>query len=83
MNDNKTQCAEISKFFKKQDQVNHQFYNVIFAEAENGPSETVFVIIQLFSPHFSDNFCDINRFVELEMDTSFFYLTPAKEQLSN
>ena len=91
LNDEKTQGAINTKFFKRLDHINDQFYEVELAKAEIEHREPIIVglfILQyaklrMLELHYNffERFCDVNKFEELQMDTDSLYLALSEKEL--
>ena len=91
LNDGKTHGAINTKFFKRLDHINDQFYEVELAKAEIEQREPIIVgffilqyaklrMLELYY-NFFERFCDVNKFEELEMDTDSLYLALSEKEL--
>ena len=91
LNDVKTHKAINEPFFKKLNTVEKDLYEVDLLKSTIEHRELIIVgffilqyaklrILELFYNLF-DQFCDVNKFEELEMDTESLYLAPAEENL--
>ena len=85
--------AIISKLFRKLDHVNNLFYEVELAKAQIEHKEPILVVffipqyaklrlLELYNNFFT-NFCEVNKFKELEIDTDSLYLTLAEKKLAD
>ena len=82
-----------SKLFKKLDVVNNSLYELEIAKAQiehKEPFIVGFFILQYAKPRmlelyyiFFNNFCDVHKFEELEMDTDSQYLALAEKELED
>ena len=91
LNDEKTDGADNTNFFKRLDHINDQLYEVELAKAEIEHREPIivgFFILQYAKPGmlelyytFSERFCDVNKFEELEMVTDSLYLALSEKEL--
>ena len=90
-NDKKTHAAINNKVFRRLGYINDQLYEVELAKSEiehNGPIIVGFFILQyamlriseLYYNFFS-KFCDIDKYVEIWIDTNSLYLSLAEKQL--
>ena len=91
LNDEKTHGAINIKFFKCLDHIKDQLYEVELAKAEIEYREPIIVgffvlqhaklrMLELYY-NFSERFCDVNKFEELEMDTDSLYLALSEKDL--
>ena len=91
LNDEKTQGAINTKFFKRLDHINDQLYEVELAKAEIEHREPIIVgffilqysklrMLELYY-NFLERFCDVNKFKESEMDTDSSYLALSEKEL--
>ena len=89
--DEKTHGAINTQFFKRLDHINDQFYEVELAKAEIEHREPIIIgffilqyaklrMLELYY-NFSERFCDVNKFEELEMDTDSLYLALSEKEL--
>ena len=91
LSDEKTHAAINSKLFKKLDHVNNSLYEVELAKAQIEHREPIivgFFILQyaklrMLELYFFTRFCDVNKFVELEMDTDSLYLALAEKEMED
>ena len=90
LNDEKTQGAINTKFFKRLDHINDQLYQVELEKAEIEHREPIFVgffilqyaklrMLDLYY-NFFERFCDVSKFEELEMDTDSSYLALSEKE---
>ena len=91
LNDEKTRGAINTKLFKRLDHINDQLYEVELAKAEIDHREPIIVgffilqyaqlrMLELYY-NFSEIFCDVNNFEELETDTDSLYLAQSEKEL--
>ena len=91
LNDEKTQGAINTKFFKRLHHINDQLYEVELAKAEIEHREPIIVgffilqyaklrMLELYY-NFFERICDVNTFEELEMDTDSLYLAVSEKEL--
>ena len=82
-----------SKLFKKLDHVNNSLYEVELAKAQIEHKEPIIVgffilqyaklrLLKLYYNLFN-NFCNVNKFEEMEMDTDWLYLALAEKELED
>ena len=91
LTDEQTHAAINSKLLKKLDHVNNSLFEVELAKAQIEHKEPIIVgffilqyaklrMLELYHNFFT-RFCDVNKFEELEMDTDWLYLAPARKKL--
>ena len=91
LNDEKTNGAINTNFFKRLDHINDQLYEVELAKAEIEHREPIIVgffilqyaklrMLELYY-NFSERFCDVNKFEDLEIDTDSLYLVLSEKEL--
>ena len=77
--------------FKRLDHINDQLYEVELAKAEIEHRKPIIVgffilqyakirMLELYY-NFFEEFCDVNKFEDLEMDTDSLYLAPSEKEL--
>ena len=91
LSDDKTNGAINTKLLKRLDHINDQLYEVELAKAEIEHREPIivgFFILQYAKLrkleiyyNFSERFCDVNKFEELEMDNYSLYLALSEKEL--
>ena len=93
LTDRKTHIAINSKMFKRLNHITDQLYEVELVKPEIEHRETIIVgffilqyaklrMLELYY-NFFKNFCDTDKYVELEMDTDSLYLALSQEILEN
>ena len=93
LSDKKTHAAINSKLFKKLDHVKNYLYEVELAKAQIEHKEPTIVglfnlqylklrTLELYYNFFAE-FCDVDKFDELEMDTDSLYLALAEKELED
>ena len=93
LTDEKTHSAINSKMFKRFNHVTDQLYEVELVKPETEHRETIIVgffilqyaklrMLELYY-NFFKNFCDTDKYVELEMDTDSLYLALSQENLED
>ena len=89
----KTHAANISKLFKKLEDVNNSLYENEFTKAQIEQKEPIIVgffilqhaklqMLELYRNFFT-NFCVVTKFRKLEMDTDSLYLALAEKELED
>ena len=91
LSDEKTNGTINTKSFKRLDHINDQLYEVELAKEEIEQREPIIVAFFLLQYakltklelyyKFSDRFCDVDKFEELDMDTEFLYLPLSEKEL--
>ena len=91
LSDEKTHVPINIKFFERLDHINDQLYEVELAKAEIEHREPIIVglIILQYAKlrmlqlcyNFFQRFCDVNKVVELEMDTDSLFLALSEKEL--
>ena len=91
LSDEKTHEAINTNLFNRLDHIKDQLYEVDLAKAEIELKEPIIVgflilqyaklrVLELYY-NFSERFCDVNKFEELEMDTNFSRLAVSEKRL--
>ena len=93
LTDEKTHSAIISKMLKRRNHITDQLYEVKFVKSEiehREPISVGFLILQYAKLrvlelyyNFLKNFCDTDKYEELEMDTDFLYLDLSEKNLED